>query len=241
MVDEIIIAYGRVKHATEIDDGSLELLRNLPDPDGKITLEVRDEWIDKREMRNWCSSHSTGNRMLVLDGDEVWVGLDEWIKADIYYGSPRWINLWHGGDHWVHDAKIGTSPRWGGQLIPFGSPCPHYRWSFWRRSFYWKRHHTPVDREDHWLTDRRLDAAKRVPACAIYHLGHSLGTEVMQAKHDFYLARDGDDPGRQKRMTAWHNWNGKPGDCGDGIVEPVSWELPGIVQRSVARISGVIA
>ncbi len=237
MVDEIKIAYGRVEHAPEIDDGTLERLRALPDPDGKIELEVRDRWANKREMRSWCSDRSTGNRMLMLDGDEIWVGLGEWIKADVFFGSPRWVNLWHGADYWIHDANLGTSPRWGGPLDTYGSSCPHYRWSFWRRSYYWKRHHTPADRAGSALTDRSLERPNQVPACAIYHLGHALGAAVMQAKHDFYIARDGDDPGRQKRMAAWHDWDGKPGDCGDGIVDRVTWEVPEIVRRAVERIS----
>ncbi|KKK57451.1 hypothetical protein LCGC14_3054320, partial [marine sediment metagenome] len=49
---------------------------------------------DKKEMRQWCSDHSHGNFCLVLDGDEVWVGLDHLIKSGFGYGSPRWCNLW---------------------------------------------------------------------------------------------------------------------------------------------------
>ena len=71
-----------------------------------------------------------------------------------------------------------------------------------------------------------------MPECIIYHLGHCLPNEVMEAKHDFYLSRDGSDAGRILRKTAWHDWNGKTGDCNDGIVANVDWELPEIVQRA---------
>ena len=239
LVDEIVIAYGRVPEAPVIDDGTLDRLNALPDPDGKIRVEIRDAWPDKRSMRNWCSKESRGNRALVLDGDEVWVGLDEWLKADFAFGTPRWVNLWHGGDHWVHDARIGTSPRWGGPLQPYGSPCHHYRWSFWRRSYFWKKHHTPADQAGNTLTSPSLEPACQVPACAIYHFGHALHDDVMRAKHEFYLARDGDDSGRRKRRDAWHTWDGKPGDCGDGIVDPVTWELPGIVRKAVESAKGI--
>jgi len=236
LVDEIVIAYGRVAHAPEIDDGTLARLQALPDPQGKIRLEVRDTWPDKRAMRNWCSIASRGNRMLVLDGDEVWTGLDEWIRIDPMFGTPRWVNLWHGGNHWVHDHRIGTSPRWGGPLAPYGSPCHHYRWSFWRRSYWWKKHHTPADQAGNPLTTTSLEYACQAPGCVIYHIGHALSDDVMRAKHEFYLARDGDDSGRRKRRDAWHAWDGKPGDCGDGIVDPVTWELPEIVQKALHGI-----
>jgi len=236
LVDQIVIAYGRVNHAPVLDDGSLALIKSLPDPDGKITLRVEERWPDKREMRVWCSSQAVGNRMLILDGDEIWDGLDEWILSGNIWGSPRWVNLWHGPGHWVHDAKIGTSPRWGGPLKPFGSPCPHYRWSQWRRSYGWKKHHSPVDQDGNNLTARNEGPAVSVPACTIYHLGHALPTAVMKAKHRFYLERDGNDAQRQRRQTAWHNWDGNLGDCGDGVVSPVAWELPPLVRKAFERM-----
>ncbi len=239
--DEIVIAHGRVKHAQEIDDGTLDKVRAFPDPDNKIKLEVRDEWDNKREMRAWCSDYATGNRMLLLDGDEIWTGLDEWIKANIFFGTPRWVNLWHGPDNWIHDHKLGMSPRWGGKLEPFGSPCHHYRWSFWRRSYNWKQHHTPADHNGRPLTCRDTEIPRKVPGCVIYHLGHALHPDVMKAKHEFYLTRDGNDAGRQKRMAAWHDWDGKTGNCGDGMVEKVSWKLPEIVTRACKSAKEVLA
>ena len=80
-------------------------------------------------------------------------------------------------------------------------------------------------------------SALKVPGCAIYHLGHALPPQVMAAKHDFYLSRDGADDGRRRRKSAWHEWDGTLGDCGDGIIEAVNWQVPEIVLRAYERIS----
>ena len=88
------------------------------------------------------------------------------------------------------------------------------------------------------LIQQTKDAVAAVPECCIYHLGHVMDKQLMKAKHEFYLRRDGNDKGRQKRMTAWHNWNGQTGDCGDGLIKAVDWELPEIVRRAYAKIEG---
>ena len=81
-----------------------------------------------------------------------------------------------------------------------------------------------------------LDTIEAMPGTTIYHLGHALPKRIMQAKHEFYRRRDGDNPGRRKREDVWHKWKGKLGDVGDGIVEKVDWELPDIVTRAMKRI-----
>lgn len=239
LVDEIIVAFGPCPQAQRFDDGSLERIQSFPDPGGKIRVEVREQWKDKKEMRQWCSHQAHGNYQLVLDGDEVWVGLDRWIGADIAFGCPRWVNLWHGGKHWIYDKENvkGTAPvgrRWGHRLNPFGSTCPHYRWSWWRPSFYWRTHPIPANRDGHFIHNRDNTFAERCPEAVIYHLGHALPEAIMRAKHEFYLKRDGDDKGRRQRMAAWHNWSGEAGDCGDGMVSEVDWKLPSIVKKALA-------
>jgi hypothetical protein len=93
----------------------------------------------------------------------------------------------------------------------------------------------PEDKNQMALHDARFTRGEKVPEAMIYHLGHALPKDVMQAKHNYYLNRDGNDAGRIKRMESWHNWNGKAGDCGDGIVSPVTWELPPIVRKALER------
>ncbi len=251
LVDQIVIAYGRCPEAERIDDGSLDRIRSFPDPDHKIRLEVRDIWHDKKVMREWCSSKSTGNHCLILDGDEVWTGLDKLLEHGIMFGSPRWCNLWHGGQYWVYDVEgkgtSGPGSRWGYRVRKGqpGSYAPHYRWSWHRPSFVWRHHSIPASSTGDELytrnslrpparpTSESEVCAQEVPECMIYHLGHALPKEIMAAKHSFYRKRDGDDVGRQLREKSWHEWDGKPGDCADGMVKKVSWELPDIVQRAV--------
>jgi len=62
-----------------------------------------------------------------------------------------------------------------------------------------------------------------------------LGADMMKHKHDFYLKRDGADVGRRKRKTAWHSWNGQLGDCGDGVIKKVDWEVPELVKRAFEK------
>ncbi len=237
-VDQIIVAYGPTEIAQRTPpDGSLELLQNFPDPDNKIKIETRKCWLDKKQMRQWCTNQVRGNYHLMLDGDEVWVGLDEWIKADIDFSCPKWVNLWHDEKHWIYDTAKMAGLRWGKKVEPHGSLCPHYRWSYWRPSYYWRRHPTLVDQNNKSLHRRTdLKTIEEHPGATIYHLGHALKKETMQAKHEFYRRRDGDNPGRKLREDVWHRWKGKIGDIGDGIVEKVDWELPDIVKRAMKRI-----
>jgi len=58
----------------------------------------------------------------------------------------------------------------------------------------------------------------------------------MQEKHNFYLQRDGKDAGRVRRKEAWHSWNGKTGEQGDGVVRKVDWALPSLVQQAFAKM-----
>jgi len=239
-VDEVLVAFGRDKHAPTIDDGSLDRLQAFPDPDNKIKINNR-AWNDKLEMRNWCCSNSTGNYQLLLDGDEIWVGLDKWLSSDRPWGWPAWVNFWHGKDHWIHDEPLSKGTRWGVECYPFGSLCPHYRWSYWRRTYYFMKHPTPVDHDRRNLFHNTKDISQKfLPATWIAHLGHSLPKEVMHAKHTFYKQRDGDDVARNNREAVWHNWNGKTGECGDGIVKAVTFDLPDIVRRGFETLSKVV-
>ncbi|MBW1779295.1 MAG: glycosyltransferase [Deltaproteobacteria bacterium] len=228
-VDEIKIAFGRVRLAPEIDDGSLDRLRAFPDPDNKITLEVRDVWPNKKAMRAWGTSKLQGNYHLLLDGDEIWTGLEEWIAAGLPQGSPRWVNLWHGGKYWVHDGP-GESLHWGYPLEGGASLCPHYRWSYWRNSFMWLRHCIPGSATGRPVMEVTPDAALAVPGTTIYHLGHALPSDVLDAKYKFYAERDRANPSREK---AWKEWNGKAGQTEDGVVEMVDWKLPKIVKEAL--------
>lgn len=238
-VDEITVAYGPDRFAKDLiePDNSLQLLQEMDDPEHKIRIETRQLWKDKLEMRTWCADQITGNYLLILDGDEIWAGMEQWLKADIDYGCPAWCNLWHGDKHWIYDSAKLAGLRWGKKVVTNGSTCPHYRWSRWRRSYYFKKHPMPVDANNQPLHIAKFNAsALRSPKTVIYHLGHALPKYVMQAKHDYYIKRDGDDAGRRKRRDVWHKWKGKLGDVGDGIVAKVDWQLPDIVKRGIARL-----
>ncbi len=233
-VDEIRVAAGPTKLTKDVfDDGSIDRLMAVPDPKNKIKIERRDVWGGKREMRSSCTNKMSGNHHLLLDGDEIWTGLDKWIEQGFKWTAPRWVCFWHDLAHWVHDSVKMAGTRWGKRLDPYGSVCPHYRWSFWRGSFYWMRHPTVVDALGRTINKPGgiREEGKDVSA-VIYHLGHCFPDALMQAKHDFYLRRDGQEEGRKNRQKVWTNWKGKLGDCGDGMICEVDWEIPEIVKSA---------
>lgn len=234
-VDEVLVAYGPIDLWRDWpDDGTLDAIRAMPDPDGKIKIDARPLWRDKREMRETLAERVRGNCQLIVDADEIYVGLDRWLESDdTWFASPRWVHLWHGGEHWVHMPGKGSSWRWGARMEPYGSAPVHYRFSFWRPSYQWRVHSSPRDREGRpiFSADQSARVAATIPETAIYHLGHCLSRERMARKHKFYADRD---RAPDTRRNAWRDWNGELGDCGDGVVERVTWELPEIVNRALA-------
>lgn len=237
-VHQILVAYGPTPDAPEIDDGTLARLRAFPDPDHKIRIEARKAWLDKKDMRQWCHEQSTGNYNLVLDGDEIWTGFDKWMEAKIAFGAPRWVTLWHDDKHYVVDVP-GQGHRWGKEIEPYGCICTHYRWSWLRRSYYWGAHCRLQDMNRKAVRIPGRGAADAVPECVLYHLGHVLDPKVMRAKHKFYRNRDGDDVTRKTREKAWHEWTDQLGDCGDGLVKEIGWDVPDIVKRAVASAKAI--
>jgi hypothetical protein len=196
-------------------------------------------WKDKSEMRTWCHQNSIGNRMLIVDADEIIVGLGAWLELDPQRGSPRWFNFWHNKDHYVEDMP--GMKRWGKSLdgLPGGTHVQH-RWSWWRNGCHFPGGKGTLahDARNSSLSsyEASVRAVKACPTTIIYHLGHVLTPEMMQAKHDFYLARDGADAGRIARKNIWHNWKGELGDCGDGFIHKVTHELPDVVLEAFDAI-----
>lgn len=237
--DEILISYGpTVLWENHPEDGTLALLESAPDPDGKIKIIKKKLWRDKTEMRQACQRIMTGNYLLIVDADEIYQGLDKWLSADIDFGCPRWVHYWHDLDHYVVDG-VGMD-RWGKPHQLGGCTHNHFRWARWRFSNYWysTRGTVAMDANGNRLTSQAhmVEAVKKCPECCIHHLGHVLDRKLMQEKHEFYLARDGRDKGRIDRMHAWHNWQGKLGNCGDGDIIKTAFNVPELVKRAYARL-----
>ncbi len=230
-VENIRIAYGPTPFWSDFDDGDmLQRLREMPDPDNKITIEARTVWEDKLQMRSYLADQITGNYQLVLDADELWVGLDEFDRD---FATPKWVNFWHDIDHWIVDDEEQRN-RWGVD-VGAGSVCPHYRYSWWRPSYKWGQHYMPKDYSGEDLKDntRNRRAAKECET-TIYHLGHAMPREYMDRKHRYYQHRDGADRSKQ---TAWQRWDGQCGPMGDGIVQEWIHEIPAIVREAYNDIT----
>ena len=235
-VDEIVIAYGPVPQALDWpEDGTLAALGAMPDPDKKIRIEARDEWKDKLAMRQWCADQITGNYFLELDGDELWTGLDKW---NVDFGTPRWVNFWHGPDHYVTEPEDSAGRRWGRPIGGVGSGCPHWRWSWWRPSDRFLKHTrvTAMPKDVPSFVEHNHRVAAENPGTVIWHLGHALPRAWAERKLRFYEDRDG-APDIRKR--AWLDWNGSLGDCGDGIVRAVDFDVPAIVRRAFDHLGGL--
>lgn len=236
-VDEIIVAYGPIEATQHVpEDGTWELLNAIDDPGDKIKLMRLPEgkaWPDKQAMREACSAKAEGNFMLVLDADEIWDNFAEWLELRCPIGSPRWVHFWHDLRHYV------TTGRWG-DVLPngdFGTVCAHYRWSWWRPSNKWRNHnwpHTWNNKALSYMEVNRQTAAES-PA-VIYHLGAAMPKQLMKVKHDFYCQRDGRDKLRVNAHNSWWYWAGQPGECGDGVVKQVTWQLPELVERGFAAL-----
>jgi len=253
-VDEINIAYGPVPFWRKFPEGGiLERIQDFPDPEHKISVDARKVWPDKRVMWESCGSRATGNYMLLTAADMIWVGLDKWLSAGHKFATPRWVNFWHDFKHWVYGPDAATSLitghalRWGESLPPFGSACHHHLFSWWRPSYTWKTHTQPRDSEGRSLFSSKanLAAATKTPETVCYHFGHALPDDIMRQKHRFYLDRDGGkaavDVALAARESMWHNWTGKTGPHGDGIIAPVDWELPDEVLAAHRELFGAEA
>jgi len=238
-VDEIVIAHGPTELWKNVaPDNSLELIQGHADPDKKIKLEARSVWKNKSEMRSWCTNNTAGNHILIVDADEIYHNVDKWIKNAPSFGCPRWVHFWHDLEHYVVDSP-GLN-RWGVPHELGGTIHPHLRWAYWRRSNKWFSTRGTVAEDMHGVKLAKYpgfaQAATTVPECCIYHLGHVLSPDWMEAKHRYYTVRDGNDASRKAREHAWHNWDGTTGDCGDGIVQAVTWEIPKLVVDAYHKI-----
>lgn len=241
-VDEVLISHGPTKLWKDTPgDNSLELIKAFPDKDNKIKLIEKPLWENKQEMRQACQKIMTGNYLLIVDADEIYHNLDKWIEKAPDFGCPRWVHFWHDLNHEVVDAS--GDRRWGLQHELGGCSHNHLRWARWRASNKWSggKGTVALGANGRFLssTSATRTAVAASPETCIYHLGHVLPKSLMQSKHDFYLTRDGRDAGRVKRSKAWHDWNGALGNCGDGMISRVNWELPELVKQAFDKVMGV--
>lgn len=246
-VDEIAISYGRDECYDWSPDGTLEILRAYPDPAGKITIDARDVWKGKTKeqsrqaMRKSACSRVTGNYLMILDSDELWVGLGR-MKAAIRDGRitggvPLAVTFWHDRHHWIREAKLR---RWGytPPAIGWGCVWPHTRIIPWRASYAWPHHVVPKTHGgDHvWPARANVKTVDTLGAsCVLYHLGHALTSGKMAQKKDFYKTVHG----HTKQEAAFLRWDGTLGECGDGIVEAWTRDLPPVVAAAFDNIEAL--
>lgn len=248
-VDQLLVAYGREQIWHWPEDDTLEKLRAFPDPDGKVQIILPPDggtvWKGPTEdecrkaMRRACTSRVTGNYLLILDGDEIWHGLGTYKEAleagEIEGGCPLGVTFWHNAQHHILSSAL---ERWGERspTTTWGTVWPHVRLIPWRHSYKWKKHVVPASAtgERLWAPERNRHTVQVLgDKCVLYHLGHALARGFMEHKKGFY----GQVEGQRAQGEAWLKWDGKPGLCPDGLVEPVTWELPELVQEAFESIA----
>jgi len=245
-VDDLTIAWGRDECFDWKADGTLDLLRALPDPDHKVRLIERQVWPGRRQqsrnaMRRACCERLVASHLLILDADEIWAGLDTYRAAletgAVAGGTPLTVTFWHGPEHWIHG---GSFNRWGTRFPwPYsGAVSPLSRLFPWSASHRWSGIHVmPRDASGAevwptaWNGIRHAAASVLGNRCTLYHLGHALPRAKMAEKAQFYEAYDG-----RRGRTRWAEWDGSCGPTGDGVVEAVSWPLPPLVARAFDKI-----
>jgi len=242
-VHEIIISYGREQAWPWPEDNTLEVLRNFPDPDGKIQIIAKDVWPGtdgkacRQAMRDAAVERITGNYLMILDSDEIWTGFENYVaalgKGTIDGGCPLAVTFWHDLGH--HIVSSGLY-RWGEEVKPYGAVWPHVRILPWRASHYWHSHIVPyaaASKKIAWASHNNRKTVEALgTTCVLYHMGHCMPREFMTLKKGYYKQRDK----HVQQADAWLRWKGQIGDCGDGIVRGVDWTVPDIVSRAYKAI-----
>lgn len=125
-VHKIIIVEGAVKKAAHMAterghslDNTLEVIRSLPDPNGKIKLIMQDGfWKDKSEMLDAIVPCVEGTWFFRIDGDEVFgekdiVQLSNFAKKDknTFVIKCNFINFWKDPDTVIRGGMWDQPPH----------------------------------------------------------------------------------------------------------------------------------
>lgn len=109
-------------------DGTVNLIRNYPDPDRKITL-IQGKWKDKTEQSNAWLEHASGDYIWQIDDDEVYkeedlLTVDNMLKDRLGTTavSFHWCHFFGGLDR-VRPINVKTPVVW--RIFKFK---PGYRW-----------------------------------------------------------------------------------------------------------------
>jgi ADP-heptose:LPS heptosyltransferase/predicted O-methyltransferase YrrM/glycosyltransferase involved in cell wall biosynthesis len=129
---EIIVVEGAVENcqfAANSDgssrDGTVDCIRNMPDPSGKIRL-LQGKWPEKCEMQNAALAHVTGDYVWLMDSDEIYRSEDlekirEMIQADPSITQVNFIldNFWRGFDYIFISSEFFKAPHHCRRLFQF--------------------------------------------------------------------------------------------------------------------------
>lgn len=190
---EILIVEGAVekfRHAATLDghsvDKTVEIIRDFPDPQGKIKLIQRNGfWSEKDEMSNAY--------LEVCTGDYIWqVDVDEFYKSDDIEKVRRLL----AENPDIERVDIKTINFWRGfRAVMQGGPYIYSKDDFirifrFKPGYRYQTHRPPtiIDKFNHVIGTRRILYAKElaeVHKVFIYHYSYVF-PEGVKSKSDYY-------------------------------------------------------
>lgn len=188
--NKIIIVEGPVKHYVKLGftsstDGTLEAIKNFPDPQKKIVL-VSGQWNEKDEMVKAQEEHFAGDYLWCPDADEFWKSEDIQKIFDIldtgkYYSVGFRLNSFYGGfERYIGGWEQKFETQRIQRIVPGKSKFKTHR----PPTMYWPQTGKTCREMGHLGFEETSKMG-----IFIYHYSHVLPSQV-KAKMVYYFSRD---------------------------------------------------
>ena len=194
-VDRIDIVEGAMKSTMSLanddgssTDGTVEIIKNFPDPDKKIRL-VQGKWKTREHTQTKLLELCSGKWMLFIDGDEIldaqsMINIKRFCEANqdgnIVYARPaRFYNFWHDFKHIAY--SLNPLSPWA----QYGLPHAFLVWRDIPGLNFVLYHTIPVDGFGVPVSLDRFSYRKRqrvLDNVFVYHFGNAKGVEAMKYK-----------------------------------------------------------
>jgi len=181
--NDYAVAAGLCKPDKRSTDATVERIKALPDPDGKIEL-IQGAWRDKAEQRNaYAERLKPGDWMLLMDGDEVFYESGLWRVSYFMHHheliQPQFDLFWND----FHTVARGI---W--------DSFPQIKALKWREGYHYRDHNCPCDKNGNRVT--ASVRIKTVKERLYAHYSWVRPVEKLRRKAAYYERQ----PGARERM-----------------------------------------